>query len=105
MKKAPIFVGVALGAIVGLFSAIPDDVGLKTVMMSIGALVGAAVGGAIARIGKKDRPLKSDDDTLVGLGVTPDDLMRNYWRDKDRPPLTSPLKPEDGRHQFDSDYF
>lgn len=105
MKKTPIFVGMALGAIVGLFTAIPDGVGLKIVMMSIGALVGVAVGGAIARIGNKDRPPKFDDDTLAGLGVTPNDLMQNYWRDKGRLPLSSPLEPEHGHHQFDPDHF
>jgi len=103
MKKTPIFVGMALGVLAGLFTSLPDDVGLKIVMMSIGALVGVAVGGAVAHIGKKDKHLKSDDDALAGLGVTPDDLMRNYWRDKDRPPLSSPLEPEHGHHQFDPD--
>lgn len=103
MKKLPLWVGMAVGALIGLFTSIPDGVGLKIVMMSIGALAGAAVGGAIARIGKKGRALKSADDALAGLGVTPEDLARNYWRDKGRPPLTSPLEPEHGHHQFDPD--
>lgn len=103
MKKLPIWIGTAVGAVIGLFTSISDDVGLKIVMMSIGALAGVAVGGAIARIGKKGRALKSDDDALAGLGVTQEDLARNYWRDKGRPPLTSPLEPEHGLHQFDPD--
>jgi hypothetical protein len=103
MKKLPLWVGMAVGALIGLFTSIPDGVGLKIVMMSIGALAGAAVGGAIARFGKKGRALKSADDALAGLGVTPEDLARNYWRDKGRPPLTSPLEPEHGHHQFDPD--
>lgn len=103
MKKLPIWVGTAVGALIGLFTSISNDVGLKIVMMSIGALAGVAVGGAIARIGQKGQALKSDDDALDGLGVTPEDLARNYWRDKGRSPLTSPLEPEHGLHQFDPD--
>lgn len=103
MKKLPIWVGTTVGALIGLITSIPDDVGLKIVMMSIGALAGVAVGGAIACIGKKGRALKFDDDPLAGLGVTPEDIARNYWRDKGRPPLTSPLEPEHGVHQFDPD--
>ncbi|WP_420475248.1 hypothetical protein [Noviherbaspirillum sp. ST9] len=103
MKKLPILVGTMAGALIGLFTSIPDDVGLKIVMISIGALAGVAVGGAIAGIGQKGIALKSDDDALAGLGVTPEDLARNYWRDKGRPPLTSPLEPEHGHHQFDPD--
>lgn len=105
MKKTSIFVGMALGAIVGLFTAIHADVGVKIVAMFIWALVGVAVGGAIARIGNKDRHPKFDDDALPGLGVTPDDLMQNYWRDKGRLPLSSPLESEHGHHQFDPDHF
>lgn len=103
MKKLPIFVGVAIGALVGLFTSIPDRLGVKIGMMLIGGLVGVVIGGAIAQIGKKGRLLKSDNDALGGLGVTPEDIARNYWRDKGRPPLTSPLEPERGSHQFDPD--
>lgn len=72
-------------------------------MILIGALVGVAAGGAIAPIARKSRALKFSDDALAGLGVTPEDLARNYWRDKGRPPLTSLLEPELGYHQFDPD--
>lgn len=105
MKKLPIFVGIAVGVLIGLFTSIHDSVGVKIGMMLIGALVGVAAGGAIAQIGRKGRALKSDDDALAGLGVTSEDLARNYWRDKGRPPLTSSLESEHGHHQFDPDKF
>lgn len=103
MKKLPILVGMAVGALIGLFTSIPDSLGVKIGMMLIGSLVGVAIGGVIAQIGKKGLVLKSDDDVLAGLGVTPEDIARNYWRDKGRPPLTNALEPEHGHHQFDSD--
>lgn len=103
MKKLPLWVGMAVGSLIGLFTSILDSLGVKIGMMLIGALVGVAVGGAIAQFGKKGRTQKSDDDALAGLGVTPEDLARNYWRDKGRPPLTSSLEPEHGHHQFDPD--
>lgn len=104
MKMAPILVGIAVGTLIGLFTAISDGIGLRIVMMSIGALAGIAVGGAMsAYIGKTDRALKSDDDALAGLGVTPGDLAWNDWRDKGRPPLSSLLQPEHRHHQFDPD--
>lgn len=61
MKKLPLWVGMAVGALIGLFTTIPDRLGVEIGMMLIGALVGVAIGGAIAQIGKKGRVLKSDD--------------------------------------------
>lgn len=103
MRKLPIWGGTTVGALIGLFTSIPDSLGVKIGMMLIGALVGVAVGGAISQFGKNDRARRTGGDTLAGLGVTPDDMAQNYWRDKGRPPLTSELQPEHGRHQFDPD--
>lgn len=105
MKKSAIFVCVALGAGIGLFATISEELGLKLVMMSIGAISGAAIGGAIARFGDtKGASLKRETDAFIGLGVEPEDLMHNYWRDKGRLPLTDPLEPERGDHMFDPDH-
>lgn len=103
MKKLPTFVGLAIGALVGLFASLPDRLAVKIGMMLIGGLVGVVIGGVIAQTGKKGRLLKFDNDGFGGLGATPGDIARNYWRDKGRPPMTSPLEPERGSHQFDSD--
>lgn len=107
MKTIPIIVGIALGAGIGLFATIPEDIGVKVGMMLIGALAGAALGGAIMRMGEmryRKAQYDDDDDALVGLGVTPADLMHNYWRDKGRPPLTETLESERGDHMFDPDH-
>ena len=103
MRKL-IFIGiVAVGATVGLLSAIHDDLGTRGVMAMVGALFGAAIGGAVTRIGPtrttEDRPR----DPIPALGMTSEDLLANYWRDKGRPQLTSGLEPEHGRNQFDPD--
>ena len=104
MQKVVFFIFVVVGAAVGLGSALADDWGVKTVMMTIGAVAGAAIGGAVSGIAARVRRKQEfDGEALPGLGMTPTDLMDNYWRDKGRPPLTSALEPEHGRHQFDPD--
>ena len=104
MRKVILFIFVVVGAAVGLASTLTDDWGVKTVMMIIGAVAGAAIGGAISGIAARGR-MKQEFDiaAMPGLGMTPTDTMDNYWRDKGRPPLTSALEPEHGRHQFDPD--
>ena len=90
-----IFIGlVALGALIGLLSAAKDDWVTRVVMMVIGALFGAPVGAALARIGKKGPPLKWDKDEIPGMGVTSEDLAANYWRDKGHPPFMKPPEVE-----------
>lgn len=103
MKKLPILVGIAVGGAFGLFSSIHDDAGLKIVMIFLGALTGLAIGGAFERIGESAQVWPFQNDALDGLGVTSEDIARNYWRDQTRPPLTSPLKAEYGEHIFDPD--
>lgn len=104
MRKAVFHTLVVIGAAVGLASATADEWGVKLVMLTIGAVAGAAIGGAISRIarGVKMRPGRRGG-VASDLGTTPNDLMDNYWRDKGRPPLVSALEPEHGRHQFDPD--
>jgi hypothetical protein len=105
MKKLHLWLAIATGALIGLLASIPDGWGVKIGMILLGSLVGVAIGGAIARIGKRAQSTRYDEDALAGLGVSPEDIARNYWRDKGRPPLTSSLKPELGSHQFDPEHF
>ena len=102
MKKYPILVGIALGAMVGMFSALSDGVGLKIVMMSIGAVAGAAIGGAFSRSGKKRGMALDEDDESFGQGTSARDRMRNFWRDKGRTVrFTEPPDVGGTRHDFD----
>ena len=103
MKKAVLYLGMLLGAAVGLLSALTDGVGVKIVMMSIGAVAGAAIGGAIARLGTER--LSSDEaQESYGQGTSPEDRMRNFWRDKGKlVPFSGPADPEGDRHDFDRD--
>ena len=55
MRK-PIFIGfIVLGALVGLVSAGYSDWGTRFVMMGVGALFGAPIGGALASMDRKER--------------------------------------------------
>ncbi len=105
--RNPIFFGfVALGGLVGLFSAAMDDWGTKAVMIGVGMLFGTAIGGALSRIRRMRRTLMQDADSIPGMGVTSEDLAANYWRDKGHPPFMKPpesdLNPNMGGPDGDS---
>ena len=82
MKKFPILAGMGLGAIFGLLTSIPDSLGLKIVMMSIGGLAGIAIGGAISRMLSKGPSLPLRKDAGSSIGFTPEERMSTYWLDK-----------------------
>jgi hypothetical protein len=104
MRKLIFLMFIAVGGAFGLAATLTDTWGLKVVMMAIGAVAGAAIGGAISGIAARGRAkTQFDSATVPESGRTSADLMDNYWRDKGRPPLTSALEPEHGRHQFDPD--
>jgi hypothetical protein len=104
VRKAVFLTLVVIGAAVGLVSATGDDWGVKIVMLTVGAVAGVAIGGAVSGIAASGRKrLSREAEVMTGLGMQPDDLMDNYWRDKGRPPLVGALEPEHGRHQFDPD--
>ena len=102
MRKVGVVLGLLLGASAGLLASLTDDTGLKIVMMSIGAIAGAAVGGAIARIGNREqRPLDEAEESY-GLGTSPEDRVKNFWRDKGKlVPFSGPPDPQGTRHDFD----
>lgn len=104
MRKL-IFIGfIVLGALIGLTAARNGDWGTRLVMIGVGALFGAPIGGAFANIGRKGRqPLEWDENPLPGMGTTPKDLAANYWRDKGHPPFMKPSEAEPDKHMFDPD--
>lgn len=94
MRKL-IFIGfVVAGSAAGLLSTLGDRGGLKLLMMCLGALVGAAAGGALSRVGRGGRLTAHRDDALRGLGTTPEDLNDNFWRDEGHPPFMKPPMPD-----------
>ena len=104
MRKAVFSILVAAGAGAGLIAAVEGDWGLRVVMMTIGTVAGAAIGGAVARVGKRPTKLRSVGlDDAYGLGTSAEDRDRNYWRDKGNPPFMKPPSAEPDRHMFDPD--
>jgi hypothetical protein len=94
MRKAMFFIFVVVGAAVGLASALTDDWGVKPVMMTIGAVTGAAIGGAISGITARGRKkLQFDSEALPGLGTTPTDMMDCRRRSNIDPPCRSNTDP------------
>lgn len=107
MRKAVFIFFLSLGIAVGAMATKGDDWGLSAVMMGVGALFGAAVGGCLASIGKRQRglPLRTEEeiDPVPGMGTSSRDLAANYWRDKGSPPFTRLPDAEPDRHMFDPD--
>lgn len=101
MRKVIFFGFIALGGLIGLFSAAMDDWGTRMVMIGVGMLFGTAIGGALTRIGGRGRRWQKSD-PIPGMGVTSDDLAANYWRDKGYPPFMKPPESDaDGRGKHD----
>jgi hypothetical protein len=92
-----IFIGIiAVGALVGLLAAAKDDWATRTVLGAVGALFGAAIGGALTRSGWSREALPWQSDPIPGMGVTSEDLAANFWRDKGHPPFMKPPDADSG---------
>lgn len=84
MRKTLFVVFILLGSAVGAFAAINESTGLKIVLGGIGAVAGAAIGGALAGIGRRrSRPHAQFNET-DGLTAVQDQQARNYWLDRGR---------------------
>jgi len=101
MRKL-IFIGfIVVGALIGWISVINSDWGVRLVMMGVGALFAAPIGGALACIGKKRRSLGWSDSRLPRDGTSSKDLAANYWRDEGHSPFAKPGTNEGKMHRWD----
>ncbi len=93
MRMLAFLVLVLAGALAGW--AIWQDEALATrlVLAAVSPLVGAAVGGALLKIGRGQVSRSLTANPIPGSGVTSEDLAANYWRDKGHPPF---MKPPEG---------
>jgi len=92
-----IFIGVvAVGVLVGLLAGANDNWATRTVLGAVGALFGAAIGGAVTRLGRSKKALLWESDPIPGMGVTSEDLAANFWRDKGHPPFMKPPETDSG---------
>ncbi len=83
LRKAIFLTLGGAGALVGVVATINGDWGLRLVMAGVGALVGAALGGAAIRLGRRATERRE----IPGMGTTTADIAANFWRDKGRPPM------------------
>jgi drug/metabolite transporter (DMT)-like permease len=82
LRKTIFLAFVGAGVLLGVVAAIHGDWGLRIVMAGLGALVGAAVGGAAIKLGRR----ATERRVIPGMGTTTADIAANFWRDKGRPP-------------------
>lgn len=83
LRKVIFLAFVGAGVLIGVVAARDGDWGLRFVMAGLGAIFGAAIGGAVVRLGRK----ATERRVIPGLGTTTSDIAANFWRDKGRPPL------------------
>ena len=67
---------VAVGVLVGLLAGANDDWATRTVLGAVGALFGAAIGGAVTRLGRSKKALLWESDPIPGMGITSEDVGR-----------------------------
>ena len=107
MRKAVFIFFLSLGIAAGAFATKGDDWGLSAVMMIVGALFGAAIGGGLASIGRRVPRLalrtEEEMDPIPGMGTSSRDLAANYWRDEGHPQFMKPPRPEHGNRMLDAD--
>ncbi|HCF9151639.1 TPA: hypothetical protein NI628_006935 [Pseudomonas aeruginosa] len=84
---------VAAGAIAGFATGSGEDSATRLVLAGVGALIGAAIAGAVLKLGGIKGSNTYTGGAIPGSGVTSEDLAANYWRDKGHPPF---MKPPEG---------
>ena len=87
MRKALFDIFILLGSSVGVFAALSESIGLKILLGSIGAVAGAAIGGALAGVGCRRGRSHAQFNETDELAAVQDQQARNYWLDRGR--LTS----------------
>lgn len=84
--RTVIFIGfIVLGAAFGAAAGLGEGVGLKLLFGGIGAIAGAAIGGALAGVGRRRRQYEVAE--TGGLTDSQNARRKNYWLDRGR--LTS----------------
>ncbi len=99
MRKLVFLACIAIGGLAGLLVAAHDAWSVRAVMISIGCVAGAAIGGAIARRAGVRR--QKVPEVPFGMGSGPDARDLNYWRDEGHPPFMRPSRSEPDQHMFD----
>lgn len=103
MRKLQFFSVVAFGALVGLMTSVADDWSTQVVMMALGALFGAPIGGMLVVWGK-DKQTKLDPNVPPFASSTSSrSLATNYWRDQGHPPFSKPSESRPDSHMLDPD--
>lgn len=97
MARTALLFGCILGAGSGLLASVPDALGVKIVMMSIGALAGVAISGAFSRLRRRKPP---EHDPFVERTFPAHDPALTHWRDTGEIyPMPGHPDPEGGRHE------
>jgi hypothetical protein len=84
MRKTLFVIFILLGTAVGVCAALNESVSLKIVLGCIGAVAGAAIGGAFAGIGRRHGRAYAQFNETDGLASIQDEQVRSYWLDRGR---------------------
>lgn len=84
MRKTVFIFFILFGSAAGVLAALGEGPGLQIILGGIGAVAGAAIGGALVGIGhQRHRPM-TDFDDKDGLTAIHDEQAHNYWLDRGR---------------------
>ena len=84
MRKAILIFFVVLGMSGGMLVVLDETITLKLLFAGIGAVVGVAIGGAIATIGRHRHRRTHRSDIDYGRAAVGEEQSRNYWLDRGR---------------------
>lgn len=103
MRKVVFIIFVVSGAAAGVLAAIGQVASVKFVLGMTGAVAGAAIGGAIAGIGRRSPTPPVFDHRASDSIQTQDERERNYWLDRGRltasPGLPNPNDSDPHSHE------
>ena len=98
VKNGILIAAIALGASAGAFASRGDDFGPTLVMITIGVVAGAAIGGSLSRLVRRTAFHHQMRTESV---FPPDDRMNTYWRDKGEIyPMPGHPDPEGARREL-----
>ena len=101
MRMLAFLVLVLSGALAGWAIGQDEALATRLVLTAVGALVRAAIGGALLKIGRGQVSRSLTGKPIPGSGVTSEDLTANYWRDKGHPPFMKPSEADPDKRMFD----
>ena len=84
MRKVVVVIFSVIGVTVGVLATLDEGIGLSILFAGIGAVAGAAMGGAFAGVARRKSQSEYRWDSNEESFVEQDPQLQNYWLDRGR---------------------